>query len=113
MSHKSPKEKPTDMIQLNELKHHSNRTACKKSSNPLLVELLLNHGTREQDIRKALEVSIKMGDERIISLLLRKLGLDQNNKAICLGGLHMGKIEATWLYPLFSNETFPSSEQPL
>ncbi|XP_048410179.1 leucine-rich repeat serine/threonine-protein kinase 2 isoform X2 [Stegostoma tigrinum] len=87
--------------------------ACKKSSNPLLVELLLNHGIREQDIRKALEVSIKLGDERIISLLLRKLGLDQNNKAICLGGLHMGRIEATWLHPLFSNETCPISEQPL
>ncbi|XP_043569546.1 leucine-rich repeat serine/threonine-protein kinase 2 [Chiloscyllium plagiosum] len=87
--------------------------ACTQSSNPLLVDLLLNHGAREQDIRKALEVSIKMSDERIISLLLRKLGLDQNNKAICLGGLHMGRIEATWLRPLFPNETSPTSKQQL
>uniref|UniRef100_UPI00398F3D60 leucine-rich repeat serine/threonine-protein kinase 2 isoform X2 n=1 Tax=Pristiophorus japonicus TaxID=55135 RepID=UPI00398F3D60 len=87
--------------------------ACKKSSNPFLVELLLNSGTREQDIRKALDDSIKMGNDKIISLLLRKLGLDQNNKAICLGGLRMSKIEAAWLRPLFPDEKFPISKRQL
>ncbi|XP_072327748.1 leucine-rich repeat serine/threonine-protein kinase 2 isoform X1 [Scyliorhinus torazame] len=87
--------------------------ACKQSNNPLLVELLLNSGAREQDIRKALDASIKMGDDKIISVLLRKLGLDQNNKAICLGGLHMGKIEAAWLLPLFPDERFPISKRQL
>ncbi|XP_067860922.1 leucine-rich repeat serine/threonine-protein kinase 2 isoform X2 [Heptranchias perlo] len=87
--------------------------ACKKSNNLLLVELLLNSGAREQDIRKALDVSIKKGDDKIISLLLRKLGLDQNNKAICLGGLRMSKIEAAWLCPLFPDEKFPISRGQL
>ncbi|XP_041059459.1 leucine-rich repeat serine/threonine-protein kinase 2 isoform X1 [Carcharodon carcharias] len=87
--------------------------ACKQSSSPLLVELLLNSGAREQDIRKALEASIKMGDDKIISLLLRKLGLDQNNKAICLGGFHMGKIEAAWLRALFPDEKSPISKREL
>ncbi|XP_078091527.1 leucine-rich repeat serine/threonine-protein kinase 2 isoform X2 [Mustelus asterias] len=87
--------------------------ACKQSNNPLLVELLLNSGAREQDIRKALDTSIKMGNDKIISLLLRKLGLDQNNKAICLGGLHIGKIEASWLRPLFPDEKFPISKRQL
>ncbi|XP_067915128.1 leucine-rich repeat serine/threonine-protein kinase 2 isoform X2 [Heterodontus francisci] len=87
--------------------------ACKQSCNPVLVELLLTSGAREQDIRKALDASIKMGDDKIISLLLRKLGLDQNNKAVCLGGLHMSKIEAAWLRPLFIGEKFPISKQQL
>uniref|UniRef100_A0A4W3JAG0 non-specific serine/threonine protein kinase n=1 Tax=Callorhinchus milii TaxID=7868 RepID=A0A4W3JAG0_CALMI len=83
--------------------------ACERSNNPLLVELLLNSGTREQDIRKSLDVSIKKGDANIIGLLLKKLGLDQNNKAICLGGCRMGKIEAAWLSPLFPDEKLPVS----
>ncbi|XP_078275992.1 leucine-rich repeat serine/threonine-protein kinase 2 isoform X1 [Rhinoraja longicauda] len=85
--------------------------ACKKKRSPFLVELLLNSGAHEQDIQKALHVSIKMGDDKIISLLLRKLGLDQNNKAICLSGLHLRKIEAAWLHPLFPEENVPHSKQ--
>ncbi|XP_072097132.1 leucine-rich repeat serine/threonine-protein kinase 2 isoform X2 [Mobula birostris] len=84
---------------------------CKKRRSPFLVELLLNSGAREQDIQKALDASIKIGDDKIISLLLRKLGLDQNNKAICLSGLHLGKIKASWLYSLFPDENVPHSEQ--
>uniref|UniRef100_A0A4W3IWU5 non-specific serine/threonine protein kinase n=1 Tax=Callorhinchus milii TaxID=7868 RepID=A0A4W3IWU5_CALMI len=87
--------------------------ACERSNNPLLVELLLNSGTREQDIRKSLDVSIKKGDANIIGLLLKKLGLDQNNKAICLGGCRMGKIEAAWLSPLFPDEKLPVSRGQL
>lgn len=82
-----------------------------KKRSPFLVELLLNSGAHEQDIQKALHVSIKMGDDKIISMLLRKLGLDQNNKAICLSGLHMRKIEAAWLHPLFPDENVPHSKQ--
>ncbi|XP_069766124.1 leucine-rich repeat serine/threonine-protein kinase 2 isoform X2 [Narcine bancroftii] len=85
--------------------------ACQKRRNPFLIELLLNSGAHEQDIQKALDVSIKMGDDKIISLLLRKLGLDQNNKAICLSGLHMSKIEAAWLRPLFPSENAPHSKE--
>ncbi|XP_038621187.1 leucine-rich repeat serine/threonine-protein kinase 2 [Tachyglossus aculeatus] len=77
---------------------------CEKESNPKLVELLLNSGSREQDIRMALTISIKKGDSQIISLLLRKLGLDVANSSICLGGFCMGKIEPLWLSPLFPDK---------
>ncbi|XP_072257734.1 leucine-rich repeat serine/threonine-protein kinase 2 isoform X1 [Pyxicephalus adspersus] len=75
--------------------------ACEKGTNSKLVELLLNHGVREQDAQKALQISINKCNNEIISLLLNKLGLDVANNSICLGGFHMGKIEPSWLHPLF------------
>ncbi|KAM4748897.1 leucine-rich repeat serine/threonine-protein kinase 2 [Rhinophrynus dorsalis] len=84
---------------------------CEKGSNPKLVELLLNYGVREQDARKALHVSIKKCDGEIISLLLKKLGLDVANNSICLGGFHLGRIEPLWLSPLFI-EKQPALKQP-
>ncbi|XP_018408020.1 PREDICTED: leucine-rich repeat serine/threonine-protein kinase 2 [Nanorana parkeri] len=75
--------------------------ACEKGTNPKLVELLLNHGVREQDAQTALQISIKNCNNENISLLLKKLGLDLANNSICLGGFHMGKIEPSWLHPLF------------
>uniref|UniRef100_A0A8C8VP56 non-specific serine/threonine protein kinase n=1 Tax=Pelusios castaneus TaxID=367368 RepID=A0A8C8VP56_9SAUR len=80
---------------------------CEKGSNPKLVELLLNSGAREQDVQNALTVSIKKGDSQIISLLLRKLSLDVANSSICLGGFYIGKIEPSWLSPLFPNKLTP------
>ncbi|XP_063164052.1 leucine-rich repeat serine/threonine-protein kinase 2 [Candoia aspera] len=77
---------------------------CEKGSNPKLVELLLNSGAREQDVRNALTVSIKKGDSEIISLLLKKLSLDVANSSICLGGFGIGRIEPSWLVPLFPNK---------
>ncbi|XP_066448013.1 leucine-rich repeat serine/threonine-protein kinase 2 isoform X2 [Eleutherodactylus coqui] len=77
---------------------------CEKGNNAKMVELLLNHGVHEQDSRKALEMSIKNGDIEVISLLLKKLGLDAANNSICLGGFHMGRIQPTWLNPLFSEK---------
>ncbi|XP_067324906.1 leucine-rich repeat serine/threonine-protein kinase 2 isoform X1 [Anolis sagrei] len=77
---------------------------CEKGSNPKLVELLLNSGAREQDVRSALAVSIKKGDSQIISLLLKKLSLDIANSSICLGGFCIGKIEPAWLSPLFPDK---------
>ncbi|CAJ0926537.1 unnamed protein product [Ranitomeya imitator] len=77
---------------------------CEKGTNAKLVELLLNHGVHEQDSRKALEASIKNGNNEVISLLLKKLGLDAANNSICLGGFHMGKIQPSWLNPLFSEK---------
>ncbi|XP_053572562.1 leucine-rich repeat serine/threonine-protein kinase 2 isoform X2 [Bombina bombina] len=84
---------------------------CEKGMNPKLVELLLNYGVREQDSRKALQVSIKKCNNQIIGLLLKKIGLDVANNSICLGGLHMGKIEPLWLSPLFT-EKQTTSKQP-
>ncbi|MEE6481226.1 hypothetical protein FKM82_012791 [Ascaphus truei] len=83
---------------------------CEKGNNPKLVELLLNNGVREQDARTALHVSIKKCDNQIIGLLLRKLGLDVANNSICLGGFHMGRIEPSWLSPLFA-EKLPALKQ--
>ncbi|XP_053107680.1 leucine-rich repeat serine/threonine-protein kinase 2 isoform X2 [Hemicordylus capensis] len=77
---------------------------CEKGSNPKLVELLLNSGAREQDVRSALMVSIKKGDSQIISLLLKKLSLDVANSSICLGGFCIGRIEPSWLSPLFPDK---------
>uniref|UniRef100_A0A674J0C0 non-specific serine/threonine protein kinase n=1 Tax=Terrapene triunguis TaxID=2587831 RepID=A0A674J0C0_9SAUR len=84
---------------------------CEKGSNPKLVELLLTSGAREQDVRSALTVSIKKGDSQIISLLLRKLSLDVANSSICLGGFCMGRIEPSWLSPLFPNKLTPIRKQ--
>ncbi|XP_075064928.1 leucine-rich repeat serine/threonine-protein kinase 2 isoform X2 [Mixophyes fleayi] len=84
---------------------------CEKGINPKLVELLLKHGAREQDVRNALQVSIKNCNNEIISLLLKKLGLDMANSSICLGGFHMGKIEPSWLNLLFS-EKYPTLRLP-
>uniref|UniRef100_A0A8D1HAD1 non-specific serine/threonine protein kinase n=1 Tax=Sus scrofa TaxID=9823 RepID=A0A8D1HAD1_PIG len=78
---------------------------CEKASSPKLVELLLNSGSREQDVRKALTISIGKGDSQVISLLLRRLALDLANNSICLGGFCMGKIEPSWLGPLFPDKT--------
>lgn len=78
---------------------------CEKASSPKLVELLLNGGSREQDVRKALAISIGKGDSQIISLLLRRLALDLANNSICLGGFCIGKIEPSWLGPLFPDKT--------
>ncbi|XP_075783504.1 leucine-rich repeat serine/threonine-protein kinase 2 isoform X2 [Pelodiscus sinensis] len=84
---------------------------CEKGSNPKMVELLLNSGAREQDVRNALTVSIKKGDSQIISLLLRKLSLDLANSSICLGGFCIGRIEPSWLSPLFPNKLTPIRKQ--
>lgn len=78
---------------------------CEKASSPKLVELLLNSGSREQDVRKALTISIGKGNSQIISLLLRRLALDLANNSICLGGFCMGKIDPSWLGPLFPDKT--------
>nr|XP_012385566.2 leucine-rich repeat serine/threonine-protein kinase 2 [Dasypus novemcinctus] len=77
---------------------------CEKESSPKLVELLLNSGAREQDVRKALAVSVGKGDSQVISLLLRRLALDLANNSICLGGFCIGKIEPSWLGPLFPDK---------
>ncbi|MBN3321023.1 LRRK2 kinase, partial [Atractosteus spatula] len=74
---------------------------CERTSCPELVELLLKSGTHEQHIRKALNISIRKHDGPVISLLLKKLGLDLANNAICLGGFRLGHIESSWLSPLF------------
>ncbi|XP_036152931.1 leucine-rich repeat serine/threonine-protein kinase 2 isoform X1 [Myotis myotis] len=84
---------------------------CEKASSPKLVELLLNSGSREQDVRKALAISIRKGDSQVISLLLKRLALDLANNSICLGGFCIGKIEPSWLGPLFPDKTCNSRKE--
>ncbi|XP_072182734.1 leucine-rich repeat serine/threonine-protein kinase 2 isoform X3 [Excalfactoria chinensis] len=87
------------------------RQVCEKGNNPKLVELLLANGAREQDIRSALTISIKRGDSQIISLLLKKLSLDVANSSICLGGFGIGRLEPSWLIPLFPDKLTPPRRQ--
>uniref|UniRef100_A0A8C3L363 Leucine rich repeat kinase 2 n=2 Tax=Chrysolophus pictus TaxID=9089 RepID=A0A8C3L363_CHRPC len=84
---------------------------CEKGNNPKLVELLLANGAREQDVRSALTISIKRGDSQIISLLLKKLSLDVTNSSICLGGFGIGRLEPSWLIPLFPDKLTPPRKQ--
>ncbi|NWZ21101.1 LRRK2 kinase, partial [Asarcornis scutulata] len=84
---------------------------CEKGSSPKLVELLLANGAREQDVRSALAISIKRGDSQIISLLLKKLSLDVANSSICLGGFGIGRLEPSWLIPLFPDKLTPLRKQ--
>uniref|UniRef100_A0A8C3QHL6 non-specific serine/threonine protein kinase n=1 Tax=Cyanoderma ruficeps TaxID=181631 RepID=A0A8C3QHL6_9PASS len=84
---------------------------CEKGNNPKLVELLLANGAREQDVRSALTVSIKRGDSQIISLLLKKLSLDVTNSSICLGGFGFGRLEPSWLIPLFPDKLTQTRKQ--
>ncbi|XP_069739337.1 leucine-rich repeat serine/threonine-protein kinase 2 isoform X1 [Phaenicophaeus curvirostris] len=84
---------------------------CEKGNNPKLVELLLASGAREQDVRSALTISIKRGDSQIISLLLKKLSLDVANSSICLGGFGIGRLEPSWLIPLFPDKLTPLRKQ--
>lgn len=75
------------------------------------MELLLANGAREQDVRSALTISIKRGDSQIISLLLKKLSLDVANSSICLGGFGIGRLEPSWLIPLFPDKLTPPRKQ--
>ncbi|XP_069085861.1 leucine-rich repeat serine/threonine-protein kinase 2 isoform X1 [Pleurodeles waltl] len=85
---------------------------CEKGNNIRLVELLLNGGAREQDVREALNISIKKGNSEVISLLLRKLALDLANNSICLGGFRIGNIEPSWLSPLFPRTSSALKHEP-
>lgn len=75
------------------------------------MELLLANGAREQDVRSALAISIKREDSQIISLLLKKLSLDVANSSICLGGFGIGRLEPSWLIPLFPDKLTPLRKQ--
>lgn len=85
---------------------------CEKTGSPRMVELLLDGGFREKDVRDALAISMGKGDNPVVSLLLRSLGLDLANNSICLGGFCLGRLEPAWLGPLFPDKT-PSARNEM
>ncbi|KAF4095390.1 leucine-rich repeat serine/threonine-protein kinase 2 [Onychostoma macrolepis] len=75
---------------------------CDRGPPLVLLELLVSAGVHEQQLRGALSVCVRKGDDPAVTLLLARLGVDHTNNALCLGSFHLGKMKATWLSALLS-----------
>ncbi len=75
---------------------------CDRGAPLVLLELLVSAGVHEQQLRGALSVCVRRGDDPAVTLLLTRLGVDHTNNALCLGSFRLGKMKATWLSALLS-----------
>uniref|UniRef100_A0A8C1MM56 non-specific serine/threonine protein kinase n=1 Tax=Cyprinus carpio TaxID=7962 RepID=A0A8C1MM56_CYPCA len=75
---------------------------CDRGAPLILLELLVSGGVHEQQLRGALSVCVRRGDDPAVTLLLARLGLDHTNNALCLGSFRLRKMKATWLSALLS-----------
>ncbi|KAK7117063.1 hypothetical protein R3I94_022570 [Phoxinus phoxinus] len=76
---------------------------CDRGAPLALLELLVSAGVHEQQLRGALSVCVRRGEDPVVTLLLRRLGLDRSNSALCLGSFRLGQMKATWLSALLSD----------
>uniref|UniRef100_A0A8C2CQ57 non-specific serine/threonine protein kinase n=1 Tax=Cyprinus carpio TaxID=7962 RepID=A0A8C2CQ57_CYPCA len=70
---------------------------CDRGAPLALLELLVSAGVHEQQLRGALSVCVRRGDDPAVTLLLGRLGLDHANNALCLGSFRLGQMKASWL----------------
>ncbi|XP_059402295.1 leucine-rich repeat serine/threonine-protein kinase 2 [Carassius carassius] len=75
---------------------------CDRGAPLALLELLVSAGVHEQQLRGALSVCVRRGDDPAVTLLLGRLGLDHANNALCLGSFRLGQMKALWLSALLS-----------
>uniref|UniRef100_A0A8C1W1W7 non-specific serine/threonine protein kinase n=1 Tax=Cyprinus carpio TaxID=7962 RepID=A0A8C1W1W7_CYPCA len=75
---------------------------CDRGAPLALLELLVSAGVHEQQLRGALSVCVRRGDDPAVTLLLGRLGLDHANNALCLGSFRLGQMKASWLSTLLS-----------
>ncbi|KAK9952637.1 hypothetical protein ABG768_018455 [Culter alburnus] len=84
---------------------------CDRGAPLALLELLVSAGVHEQQLRGALTVCVRRGEDHAVTLLLGRLGLDHTNNALCLGSFRLGQMKATWLSALLSECRTPTSNK--
>ncbi|KAG9281042.1 leucine-rich repeat serine/threonine-protein kinase 2 isoform X2 [Astyanax mexicanus] len=84
---------------------------CEHGPALALVEVLVDGGVHEQQLRGALAVCVKRGDGPVVTFLLGRLGLKPTRNALCLGGFKLGRLETSWISGLLLEQRAPSTAQ--
>uniref|UniRef100_A0A8B9GY88 non-specific serine/threonine protein kinase n=1 Tax=Astyanax mexicanus TaxID=7994 RepID=A0A8B9GY88_ASTMX len=82
---------------------------CEHGPALALVEVLVDGGVHEQQLRGALAVCVKRGDGPVVTFLLGRLGLKPTRNALCLGGFKLGRLETSWISGLLLEQRAPST----